>query len=143
MFVTVVVCLVVKECYPFSHFPMYSGIAPVQHYFYLEDPATNEPVMTRPMFGISASAMKKTYHSHLHNIREVEDKSTKDLTPEDYSEAGSKLIDQLIEKGKTRDDWREAEIKRLRLMRVDIERTDTKGIVTTPSTVVEKEVENQ
>ena len=105
--VTLVLCLGLRECYPFSHFPMYSGISRTQHYFFLER-AGGEPVMTRAYLGISASSMKKMYYSHLHELRDALKKDRGELGSEDYAAAGDSLLDQLFSGHRDRKAWREA-----------------------------------
>jgi len=100
---------------------MYSGISRQQHYFFLEK-ADGEPAMTRPYFGISASSLKKIYHSHLGDLRNELDKDTEDLTPEDYARAGDSLIAQLLEKDRDSKAWREDPLEEIRLVRIDIAR---------------------
>jgi len=57
-------CLIVEETYPFSDFPMYSSLSPGSHYFYLTD-ENDQALPVKGLFGISASEMKKMYHSKL------------------------------------------------------------------------------
>ena len=127
MWAFVAFSLAVKECYPFSHFPMYSNIAPGSHYYYLAD-ENDEPVSIKLGFGMAASSMKKMYHSHLTPMAfersEEAGKQIKasELGPEDQALAGSKLFDYLMPRGANRRWWRENHPETLRLYRVDIRR---------------------
>ena len=105
--VTLVLCLALRECYPFSHFPMYSGISRSQHYFFIER-ADGEPVMIRDYFGISASSLKKIYHSHLRQLRDASGKKRDELGKEDYAAAGDALLEYLLRQGRERKAWRKA-----------------------------------
>lgn len=127
MWAFVVFSLSVKECYPFSHFPMYSNLASGSHYFYLAD-ENDEPVSVKRGFGMAASSMKKMYHSHLTPMAEVRSEEAgkrikaSELGPEDQALAGEKLFDYLMPRGEKRRWWRENHPETLRLIRVDIKR---------------------
>jgi len=57
--VMTVLCLVLRENYPFSNFPMYSSFSRKTYFVYLVDPA-GEAIKT-PTFGLSSSALKKIF----------------------------------------------------------------------------------
>lgn len=128
MWAFVVFSLGVKECYPFSHFPMYSNLASGSHYFYLAD-ENDDPVSVKLGFGMAASSMKKMYHSHLTPMAGVRSEEAgkrikaSELGPEDQALAGEKLFDYLMPRGEKRRWWRENHPKTLRLIRVDIKRS--------------------
>lgn len=54
-------CLVLRENYPFSHFPMYASFSKRSYYLYLAD-AKGDEIPTRP-FAISNSGLRKIYDS--------------------------------------------------------------------------------
>ena len=54
-----VLCLVVRENYPFSNFPMYSSFSHRTYYLYLTD-ERGDAIKTR-LFGMSSSALKKIF----------------------------------------------------------------------------------
>jgi hypothetical protein len=54
-----VLCLVLRENYPFSHFPMYSSFSNETYFLYLMD-AAGQPIATT-RFGLSSSTLKKIF----------------------------------------------------------------------------------
>lgn len=59
LLVITVLCLALRENYPFSNFPMYSSFSHRTYYVYLTD-ARGDPIKTR-QFGLSSSALKKIF----------------------------------------------------------------------------------
>jgi hypothetical protein len=59
LLVMVLLCLSLRENYPFSNFPMYSSFSRRTYYLYLAD-AKGQPLQTRD-FGLSSSALKKIF----------------------------------------------------------------------------------
>ncbi len=59
LLVMTALCLVLRENYPFSNFPMYSSFNNHTYYLYLTD-AQGEALQTR-RFGLSSSALKKIF----------------------------------------------------------------------------------
>ena len=59
LLVMVLLCLVLRENYPFSNFPMYSSSGKHTYYLYLTD-ADGQPLKTR-QFGLSSSTIKKIF----------------------------------------------------------------------------------
>lgn len=59
LLVMMVLCLLLRENYPFSNFPMYSSFTHHTYYLYLAD-ARGEAIRTR-QFGLSSSALKKIF----------------------------------------------------------------------------------
>jgi hypothetical protein len=55
-------CLVLRESYPFSNFPMYSSFSSQTYYLYLTD-AKGQALMTRK-FGFSSSGLKKIFDQY-------------------------------------------------------------------------------
>lgn len=118
---------------------MYSGISRTQHYFFIER-VDGDPVMTRDYFGISASSLKKMYHSHLRRLRDRTSKERDELGPEDYAAAGQALLEHVFEQGRERKAWQKAPLSgQLRLVRVDIER-GVEGIGKRRSLITSREV---
>jgi len=122
-------CLIVEETYPFSDFPMYSSLSPGSHYFYLTD-ENDQPLPIKGLFGISASEMKKMYHSKLtpmaHERSEQAGERVKasELGDADQTLAGDKLLDDLMPRADDRKWWDENTPRELRLIRVNIYRND-------------------
>jgi hypothetical protein len=54
-----VLCLVLRENYPFSHFPMYSSFSDETYFLYLTDVA-GQPIATTRL-GLSSSTLKKIF----------------------------------------------------------------------------------
>ncbi|HEY2712446.1 MAG TPA: hypothetical protein VGI60_08025 [Chthoniobacterales bacterium] len=54
-----VLCLVLRENYPFSHFPMYSSFSNETYFLYLTD-AAGQPIATTRL-GLSSSTLKKIF----------------------------------------------------------------------------------
>ncbi len=59
LLVMTLLCLVLRENYPFSNFPMYSSFSHRTYYLYLTD-AQGEAIKTK-QFGLSTSALKKIF----------------------------------------------------------------------------------
>jgi hypothetical protein len=59
LLVMTVLCLALRENYPFSNFPMYSSFSQRTYYLYLTN-GRGEPIKTR-QFGLSSSALKKIF----------------------------------------------------------------------------------
>ena len=59
LLVMVLLCLLLRESYPFSNFPMYSSFSRQTYYLYLTD-ADGQPLKT-PEFGLPASGLKKIF----------------------------------------------------------------------------------
>jgi hypothetical protein len=59
LLVITLLCLVLRENYPFSHFPMFSSFSSRTYYIYLAD-AQGTALKTRE-FGLSNSGMKKIF----------------------------------------------------------------------------------
>lgn len=117
----------VRENYPFSHFPMYSSIAPETHYFYLSDGEDNK-LGTKTNFGMSASNLKKKYHSFLTPLAEQRSREAgrrikaSELPVSDQELCGQKLFDFLLPRGEKRGKWTRNKPAEIRLWRTDIRR---------------------
>ncbi|MEO8440004.1 MAG: hypothetical protein ABI540_07250 [Spartobacteria bacterium] len=59
MLVMTALCLILRENYPFSNFPMYSSFNNRTYFLYLTD-AEGEAIQTR-QFGLSSSGLKKIF----------------------------------------------------------------------------------
>ncbi len=59
LLIMALLCLGLRENYPFSHFPMYSSFAHRTYLIYLSD-RQGEPVRTKE-FGLSSSTLKKIF----------------------------------------------------------------------------------
>lgn len=64
MLATIVVCLGLREWYPFSFFPMYAGFGPSAWYICLTDDA-QRPLPTEQYLGLDATPLRRMYESRL------------------------------------------------------------------------------
>lgn len=92
--------LIIKEQYPFSHYPMYSGWSSRTHYFYIAD--KDGPIQAKTVFKVSVPRIKKMYGGNngtLDKVLEAQRKSTGnkkyELVEADYAEAGRALLEKL------------------------------------------------
>jgi len=122
-------CLIVEETYPFSDFPMYSSLSPDTHYFYVTD-EDDQALPVKGIFGISASELKKIYHSKLTPMAEEQSEEAgkrikaSELGEADQAIAGDLLFEQLMPRIEGRSWWKENHPTELRLKRVNIHRDD-------------------
>ncbi|MFK5920830.1 MAG: hypothetical protein QM496_01515 [Verrucomicrobiota bacterium] len=146
MLVLVVFSLIVDETYPFSDFPMYSRLPPNTEYYFFED-GNGDPLPVKACFGVSASAMKKMYEKRLRKVSEKRSLEAgygiggSELTAEDKAAVGDELLDYLLPMGETKSWWQKNRPEAIRLIRVDIRRTDAQGLIETPAVVVERRLE--
>ena len=143
MLVLVVFSLIVDETYPFSDFPMYSRFPAYTDYYYFAD-GDGEPLPTKDCFGVSASAMKKMYVNRVKKLADKKSKETgervggSELSAEEQEAIGDEVLDYLLPRGEKKDWWQENQPDVIRLIRVDIRRTDKDGLIETPTIVVER-----
>lgn len=143
MLVLVVFSLIVDETYPFSDFPMYSKMAPYTDYYILQD-GEGQPLPVKYCFGLSASAMKKMYVKRLKKVAIAKSKVVghrvggSDIPAEEQRVIGDDLLDYLLPRGEKSDWWKRNKPDSIKLVRVEIERTDELGLVETPTVVVER-----
>lgn len=151
--------LIIKEQYPFSNFPMYSGWSHRTHYFYIAD--EDGPIQAKTVFKVSVPRMKKLYGGIIDEMEE--NKSYHEFTDEDFAAAGQKLLEELrlnVPKkrldSQLKDHARELQFhpdgkplyikdivaSDLTLIRVEIER-DKKKFMTTEKPVVTTNGENK
>ena len=62
LFGLTILCLIARENYPFSNFPMYSSFAKSSYYIYLAD-GTGQPLATS-RFGLTTTGLKKIFESN-------------------------------------------------------------------------------
>ena len=112
--------LIIKEQYPFSHYPMYSGWSHRTHYFYI---ANNDgPLEAKRIFRVSIPRTKKIYGGIVEEIEDERDLPNHELTDADFAEAGRRLLKKLRDETPPRRRKKFAEIiaGELSLIRVDI-----------------------
>lgn len=143
MLVLVVFSLIVKENYPFSNFPMYSKMSPSTEYYILED-GEGQALPVKNCFGLSASALKKMYVKRLDKlaVKRSEEKGYQMRRPklslEDQGAAGEDLLDYLLPRGDKIVWWKKNRPDVIRVVRVVIEREDDRGLIETPTVLVER-----
>ena len=100
---------VVKEFYPFSHFPMYSNPSAMETrvIFVIDAEKRAEngeliPVSMEPMFGVRAARAKKIFHTRLDDYGKKLDPKLKrdELNPEQVAEVARELLAYLRDRAK-------------------------------------------
>jgi hypothetical protein len=81
------VLAVVKEWYPFSHFPMYSSFEDYTYYVFVTD-EHDRPVAVESLYGIRTSVLKKVYQRELRKLAKNHPSGTKGLPYEQRFPAG-------------------------------------------------------
>ena len=129
----VILLSIVKEQYPFSHFPMYSGFERQTWYLYFKT-ADGEPIQTKRAFRNTVARCKKTYGTIRNDYLEETGKMHADLTDADHEIIGTRLIETLKEKApdkvKKKPDLDSVFNGPVTLVRVDIEYTDDGEFIT-------------
>jgi len=93
LLVMTLLCLVLRENYPFSHFPMYASFSKKSYYLYLAD-AKGDEIPTRP-FAISNSGLRKIYDSDYRIARKRFADAGSEKVPLAESAAGEALLQYL------------------------------------------------
>jgi hypothetical protein len=94
MLVLTAACLLVKEQYPLSDFPMYSSFTSKTFYVYLAD-GDGTPIATAPATGMTTPTLKKIYVSETRRERARSPLRSQGLTSEQKRAAGERLLTQL------------------------------------------------
>ncbi|MGI9241041.1 MAG: hypothetical protein ACR2RV_09575 [Verrucomicrobiales bacterium] len=134
--------LVIKEQYPFSHYPMYSGWSHRTHYFYVAD--QDGPIKAKQVFKVSVPRTKKLYGGIVDEIEDERDLPNHELTEADFAEAGRRLLEKLRDEAppKRRKKFAEIIASDLSLVRVDIIR-ERKEFTTEERTIVTTNAEDE
>ncbi len=85
----------IKEFYPFSHFPMYSGLAEDADLFYSRA-SSGEPIPVLTVFGIRTARLKKQFNTELDSITSKRGARRSKATPEEQREAGERALRYLV-----------------------------------------------
>ena len=87
------------EFYPFSNFPMYSSFEPDTYLVYITD-LEDKPLAISPIFGTSASDIKKTYDRKLGELKPRAPKGTRkaSLPPPLKQEAAAETLAALVKR---------------------------------------------
>lgn len=87
-------CLLLREQYPLSNFPMYSSFGAHTFYIYLAD-GTGRPIASLPAVGMSTATMKKVYVTEMRKERDRLGLRAKKLTVEEKRPVGERLLTKL------------------------------------------------
>ncbi|MFQ3577643.1 MAG: hypothetical protein SNJ52_01345 [Verrucomicrobiia bacterium] len=85
----------IKEFYPFSHFPMYSGLGEDADLFYTRA-ISGEPIPVLTVFGIRTARLKKQFNTELDAITRERDARRSQATIEEQREAGERALRYLV-----------------------------------------------
>ena len=121
LLVLTVLCLTLKEQYPFSHFPMYSSFTNRTYYVYLADGA-DQPLPTVTTVGVSTPTLKKIYDREVRRALRDWQVRRQELTAEQKQQIGGPILERLRSSA-TAQQVGEAFPEVLRLYQVDIELT--------------------
>lgn len=94
MLVLTFACLVVKEQYPFSNFPMYASFTNRTYYVYLADGA-DQPLPSVPSVGMTTPTLKKVYDGEVRRTLRRLSIRRQDLTPEQKQAIGAPILRRL------------------------------------------------
>ncbi len=87
----VLACLLVREQFPFSNFPMYSSFTNKTFYVYLADGA-GQPVAAAPSTGLRTSQLKKIYQRELRKEEQSPGRPQARLTTDEKRTAGERVL---------------------------------------------------
>ncbi|MEZ5328605.1 MAG: hypothetical protein R3F19_26470 [Verrucomicrobiales bacterium] len=117
MLIAVVISLVIRENYPFSHNPMYSKFDAYTYFLHVTDENDNV-LFFREEFGDSAIKLKKIFSKNFNKLRK--DPATSGLTREEHWRiAGERTLEQYHRNRKPKKDP-PTPYKTLKLVRTDI-----------------------
>ena len=94
MFFLTFACLVIKEQFPFSNFPMYSSFGESTYYVYLGD-GTGRPLATLPSVSMTIPTLKKIYQIELNKEKKRLHVSLRELSVAQKKLAGERVLAQL------------------------------------------------
>jgi hypothetical protein len=120
----VIAFIVIGEFYPFSHFPMYSGVSSDADYFYITN-ESDEPIPMVQYFGTRTAQAKKIYRKQLTELTDARKVKRAMATREEERQAGEYLLNYLL---KTMPDPQRPLLKasEIRLIRVALTIEDAK-----------------
>ena len=117
-----VACLVIKEQYPFSNFPMYSSFTNRTYYVHLAD-GNDQPLPSIPTIGMSTPTLKKVYDGEVRRQTRQLQIRRQQLTPEQKQAIGGPILERLKNTANAHAPGQPIPDV-LRLYQVDIELTD-------------------
>lgn len=118
MLIAVVISLLIRENYPFSHNPMYSKFDPYTYFLHVTD-ENDKVLFFRDEFGFSAIRLKKVFSTNFKKVRK--DPATANLTREEHWRlAGESTLQQYHRQRRPRIE-NPTPYETLKLVRTDIE----------------------
>lgn len=87
----IALCLILKENYPFSHFPMYSSFSDQTFFVYISD-ANDKPIPIEVLTAIRTGRLKKVYDTQLRAVSKKLGKRKRELTVEERHDIGLETL---------------------------------------------------
>lgn len=89
-------CLLLREEFPFSNFPMYSSFGHTTYYVYVADIA-DQPLSSLKTLGVSTPTLKKMYATEVaRELKELDGSGKKRLSHEDKRAPAERLLQRLL-----------------------------------------------
>ena len=88
-------CLLIKEAFPFSNFPMYANPSPTSKYYYLGEKTENgktKPLRVLWLSKLTSAKLGKIYRKYRDRYAESKGKELHKLNEEDYQEIGAEVL---------------------------------------------------
>jgi hypothetical protein len=95
LFILTVLNLVVRENYPFSHYPMYATFSKYSNFVYITD-QEDKPIPMLKVFGLKSNFIKKIYMDEVMKISAKKNKEPWDLSVSDLNKPGQTALVYLI-----------------------------------------------
>ncbi len=89
-----ILCSLVKDNYPFSHFPMYDEFPDHTFYVFVKD-GRGQPIALEEVTGKRTANFKKPYDKELNRIRAKLDKRKRELSVAEREPAGRRALENL------------------------------------------------
>ena len=108
LFIITLLNLILKENYPFSHYPMYSRFSRSTFYIFVTN-EKDEPLPLRSFCGVSAAILRKMYESFLYQSTKKRSNKIEELTSEDLKPISKSILDYVktsAEKKKSKIDFK-------------------------------------
>lgn len=140
-------CLVVKENFPFSHYPMYSNFEDETYYVWLAGHG-DQPIPAQDLTYIRLGRIKKIYNSGLQDLRDEIGRATgkkprkRDLTAAQRRPSGDRTLQWIYANSRPAAQAVMRESAPLRLYQVDV-RLDGGRVVESPAELVGELVAEQ
>ena len=122
-FLVLVACWIIRDNYPFSHFPMYDKFPDHTYYIFVKN-GDDEPIAFQKTTGTRTAGFKKPYDKELNAIRKELGKRKRELTAAEREPAGLRALQRLYDNANDAVKRRLEEIAPLRLYHADINMTD-------------------